>query len=308
MNKRFLGVADLRLHSRLFNRSVLYSSIRRLSVLLVGLVLTACSAKPLAPVVDLTADLNRSVVAKNKAKKNTKTTVVRKPQKNPKVTSGYHRVAEGETLFSIAWRYGHDYRALAKANRIPLPYTIFPGQLIRLKSSPTPSSVKTSGTKTAKTASSSKNLPSRYKNTESNEKVIHKNNSFTTSKGVHMLWRWPANGRVIKKFSKTGIGNKGVDISGVKGEPVRAAADGEVVYSGNGLIGYGNLVIIKHSDLYLSAYAHNSRIHVNEGVVVKAGQKIAEIGSSGSDRTKLHFEIRKEGKPVDPLQLLPKKR
>ena len=275
---------------------------RSLTIISVSIILGACSTSKLAPVTDLTADLNKNYFHK-RSKSVTKSTPAKRQNK---VSNGYHRVADGETLFAIAWQYGHDFRSLARANNIVAPYTIFPGQLIRLKSAKPTSSKKTSSEKVAKTASSSNKMTSRYKNNKSNEKVIHKNNSFGGTKGVHIIWRWPANGRVINKFSKTGIGKKGLDISGVRGDPVRAAADGKVVYSGS-LIGYGNLVIIKHDDLYLSAYAHNSQLHVNEGMAVKAGQKIAEIGSSGSDRVKLHFEIRKEGKPVDPIQLLPKK-
>lgn len=122
-----------------------------------------------------------------------------------------------------------------------------------------------------------------------------------------MSWNWPASGPVIERFSITGTVNKGIDLAGRKGEPVLATADGKVVYSGTGLVGYGNLVIIKHNDVYLSAYGHNSRLLVNEGQWVKAGQKIAEIGSTGTNRDKLHFEIRRHGKPVDPLQYLPKR-
>jgi lipoprotein NlpD len=101
--------------------------------------------------------------------------------------------------------------------------------------------------------------------------------------------------------------NKGVDIAGELGQPVLAASDGSVVYAGSGLRGYGELVIIKHSDTYVSAYGHNRRLLVREGQQVKAGQKIAEMGSTGTDRVKLHFEIRRQGKPVDPLQYLPRR-
>jgi lipoprotein NlpD len=116
-------------------------------------------------------------------------------------------------------------------------------------------------------------------------------------------WTWPAAGRVIATFSENG--NKGVDIDGKLGEPVLAAGPGKVVYSGTGIRGYGQLVIVKHNDKYLSAYAHNSKILVKEGQDVTRGQKIAEIGRSDADRPKLHFEIRRFGKPIDPLQFLP---
>lgn len=117
-------------------------------------------------------------------------------------------------------------------------------------------------------------------------------------------WAWPAPGRVVEKFEGN---NKGLAIAGRTGEPVLAAGDGRVVYSGSGLRGYGQLVIIKHNETYISAYAHNSRILVKEGQQVTRGQKIAEMGSSDADRTKLHFEIRRQGKPVDPLGHLPER-
>jgi len=116
-------------------------------------------------------------------------------------------------------------------------------------------------------------------------------------------WGWPAGGRVLAGFSDPA--NKGIDIAGKKGEPVFASASGRVVYMGEGLRGYGKLVIVKHSNTYLSAYAHNDVILVKEQQAVVKGQKIAEIGSSGTDATKLHFEIRRQGKPVDPMRYLP---
>jgi lipoprotein NlpD len=116
-----------------------------------------------------------------------------------------------------------------------------------------------------------------------------------------VAWIWPASGKVLRGFSDN---NKGVDIGGRMGQPVLAAGDGKVVYSGNGLRGYGKLIIIKHNKTYLSAYAHNSQLLVKEGQSVKKGQKIAEMGNSDADQVKLHFEIRRFGKPVDPMQYL----
>jgi lipoprotein NlpD len=118
-------------------------------------------------------------------------------------------------------------------------------------------------------------------------------------------WIWPASGKTIGTFSEGG--NKGVDIAGKAGDPVIASADGKVVYSGEGLRGYGKLVIIKHNATYLSAYAHNQTVLVKEGQSVSKGQKIAEMGSSGTDKVKLHFEVRRQGKPVDPLKYLPQR-
>ncbi len=118
-------------------------------------------------------------------------------------------------------------------------------------------------------------------------------------------WLWPTKGRVIKNFSAGDQGNKGIDIAGQRGQAIVSTAGGTVVYSGNALRGYGNLVIVKHNDNYLSAYAHNDRLLVHEGQSVKAGQKIATMGSSGSSSVRLHFEIRYQGKSVNPKRYLP---
>jgi len=122
--------------------------------------------------------------------------------------------------------------------------------------------------------------------------------------GDHLDWTWPAKGRIVTSFSET-ANLKGIDIAGTAGEPVRASAPGRVVYAGNGLRGYGKLIIIKHNDTYLSAYAHNREILVREGQQVTRGQKIAEMGNTDADQVKLHFEIRRHGKPMDPTKYLP---
>jgi lipoprotein NlpD len=121
-----------------------------------------------------------------------------------------------------------------------------------------------------------------------------------------VAWGWPATGKLIGQFSETGA-NKGIDIAAKVGDPVIAAGPGKVVYSGQGLRGYGRLVIIKHNNTYLSAYAHNSNLLVKEGQAVTKGQKIAEAGNTDSDVPKLHFEIRRQGKPIDPIKLLPER-
>ncbi|MEN6538421.1 MAG: peptidoglycan DD-metalloendopeptidase family protein, partial [Mizugakiibacter sp.] len=120
-----------------------------------------------------------------------------------------------------------------------------------------------------------------------------------------VAWRWPADGALLSRFQGGDPTRQGIDIAGKSGDPVRSAADGTVVYSGNGLIGYGELIIVKHSDSYLSAYGHNRRRLVKEGDRVAAGQQIAEMGASGAPRDELHFEVRRDGKPVDPLDYLP---
>ena len=201
-----------------------------------------------------------------------------------------HTVRKGETLFSIAWQYGHDYRAVARWNGIKQPYTIFPGQRINLRPD--------SYNKTVAANTTSK-TPTRY-----SKKSATTRKSGSNSK---VIWRWPAKGRVIGTFSAKDPGKKGLDIAGKPGQSVYAAAKGKVVYSGNGLRGYGNLIIIKHNETYFSAYAHNSRLRVKENQTVKSGQQIADMGKSGTDRVMLHFEIRRNGKPADPLKFLPAK-
>jgi len=216
--------------------------------------------------------------------------------------TGFHRVQKGDTLFSIAWTYGLDFQALANANSISSPYTIYPGQKIDIRNIPQP-------TVLAKRSTVEK--PSKPPVTKPvKSKVTAKTSHKAPQRSVVSSatdWMWPVNGRLIGYFSTRKPVNKGIDIAGALGESVLAAAAGTVVYAGRGLRGYGNLVIVKHNDTYLSAYAHTSRIVVSEQDVVKAGQKIAEIGSTGTDEVKLHFEIRKNGKPVDPLNHLPKK-
>ncbi|AOS97471.1 Murein hydrolase activator NlpD precursor [Microbulbifer aggregans] len=124
--------------------------------------------------------------------------------------------------------------------------------------------------------------------------------------GSQVGWRWPARGPLISTFRPKDPLRKGVDIAGQKGDSVLAAANGTVIYAGSALRGYGKLLIVKHNEEYLSAYAHNHKLLVKEGSEVKAGQRIAELGSSGTDRNKLHFEIRRNGQPVDPLAYLPR--
>ena len=217
------------------------------------------------------------------------------------ISKNVHVVQKSETLFSLAWRYGWDYKALASANSIKPPYTIFPGQKLNVAHKDTyQAPVSKSSTKTltkAKTMAHAKG-PSAYKSRPQTPSM--------EISGQGVKWQWPSKGKVIANFSSKRPVNKGIDITGRIGESVMAAATGSVVYAGSGLLGYGNLVIIKHNEQYLSAYAHNKKLLVKEGQKVKAGQVIAEIGSSGTDKVKLHFEIRRQGKPVDPKKYLPK--
>jgi len=222
----------------------------------------------------------------------------RQPPPSRKIST--HIVAKGETLFSIAWRYGLEYRGLARANGIDSTYTIHPGQVIRLTDSaadvvsPAPSAAPVNKGSNA----ISKSSPSVASVTRPPVKSMGEG---------EVRWQWPASGKIMQKFSGAANANKGIDIAGNLGDPVLAASSGRVVYAGSGLLGYGLLIIVKHNDRYLSAYAHNHELLVKEGDNVKAGDKIATLGSSGTDRVKLHFEIRRDGKPVDPEAYLPRR-
>ncbi len=217
----------------------------------------------------------------------------------------YHTVAKGETLYSIAWRHNLDYKKLAKANGIGSSFKIYPGQRLHLVESVTPSKPPSKNVPVSVKQSPKPSPTKKPRSKKETPKVINKTQSKTLAKPV--AWQWPAKGKLLAGFQSNGGLNKGIDIRGNLGEPVVAAESGKVVYAGDGLRGYGKLVIIKHSEKYLSAYAHNRRLLVKEGVTVTKGQKIAEMGSTGTDSVKLHFEIRYDGKPVNPLKYLPKR-
>lgn len=228
------------------------------------------------------------------------------------VTSGSHVVQRGETLYQIAFRYGWDWKALAANNNLRQPFTIYPGQRISLEKRsassvaraaiPTPA---TSSGSSAPVRTTPAPVPAPVKSTAQTQTVTEKPKP-TPAPAALTGWQWPAQGPLIARFQSNASLNKGIDIAGQLGQPIFAAANGTVVYAGRGLIGYGDMIIIKHDDDFLSAYAHNSRLLVKEGEQVRVGQKIAEMGSSGTDRVKLHFEIRRRGQPVDPLGYLPK--
>ena len=222
----------------------------------------------------------------------------------PAVTTGQYAVRRGDTLFSIAFRYGWDWKALAARNNIAAPFTIVPGQVIRFdgRSGTQPAGGSTT-TVVSSSSGSKTTVIKRSATAASAPAAVAPMPAGPAPKG----WGWPSNGILIGKFSSNGSLHKGIDIAGDLGQPVLAASDGSVVYAGSGLRGYGELIIIKHSDTYVSAYGHNRRLLVREGQQVKVGQTIAEMGSTGTDRVKLHFEIRRQGKPVDPLQFLPRR-
>ncbi len=262
---------------------------------------------------------------------------------HPDIVGQYYQVKKGDSLYAISLIYDLDYRQLAQWNQIAAPYTIEIGQKIRLSnphsendpsrnytdavSASPKTAVETSKKVVASTATISlqkknaiplNNKPnldyrpsykiSPIKNSAEKYGTISQKKSIISIDNENMLklnFQWPLKGKILKSFSQAD--NKGIDIGGERGQDVSAAEAGKVVYSGQGLIGYGNLLIIKHNDLYLSAYANNSRLLVAEGRTVEKGEVIAQVGQAGSNKTSLHFEIRKNGKPVNPLNLLPEK-
>ena len=202
-----------------------------------------------------------------------------------------YTVKRGDTLYRISRMTGTSVKDIARMNNIPAPYTLEVGQQLRVNGSSS-SSAKKSTTSKGKTA---KVTPS-YAVPQSSWPPVGQR-----------CWRWPTSGKVVLPYSTADGGNKGIDIAGTRGQPILATAPGRVVYAGSALRGYGNLIIIKHNDDYLSAYAHNDTMLVREQQEVKAGQKIATMGSTGTSSTRLHFEIRYKGKSVNPLQYLPQR-
>lgn len=218
-------------------------------------------------------------------------------EKRPISHSRTHVVKPGETLYSIAWKYGLDHREIARWNSIREPYRIYPKQELRVK----PSSKKERSSPRKNTSSGERH---RKKIEKKHKKSIRVDDaSFKNAK--IKSWKWPVKGKIIRNFSISTSGKKGIDIAGKRGQAIRAAASGKVVYSGAGLLRYGKLIIIKHNKSFLSAYAHNEKLLVKEGKWVKANQPIATMGDSGTSRIMLHFEIRKNGKPVNPVRYLP---
>jgi lipoprotein NlpD len=269
------------------------------------MLLQACSGAGVAPVanrgeVKETPATTTQRSNKPVAKKAKPTTVQNK--------AGYHIVSEGDTLYSIAWRYNFDYKQVASWNNVNAPYTIYPGQLIRLKPVLKKKGESLKNPDIAKKEVVKQPLPK--KTPEPVKKKPAPVAKKTTVKPAlpkgPVNWSWPVNGKIAKTNSPTS--KKGLDILGRAGQRVKAAATGEVVYSGGGLLGYGKLIIIKHNETYLSAYAYNSKLLVKEGDIVKAGQAISEMGQDHTGRTLLHFEIRQNGKPINPVKYLPKKR
>ena len=216
------------------------------------------------------------------------------------VPDGFYRVKRGDTLASIALEHGLDWREMAQWNQITDPNLIDVGQLLRIRDPKLRLPTRKSPSTAQAQATQPTTPPSAAKPADA---APGQAPSASQPSPMAAGWRWPSNGQVVSQFSEGG--RKGIAIAGAPGEAVFAAESGKVVYAGNGLRGYGNLVIVKHEDDLLSAYAHNRSILVKEGQLVKRGQQIAELGMTDADKPMLHFEIRKAGKPVDPLGYLP---
>ncbi|MGI9322733.1 MAG: peptidoglycan DD-metalloendopeptidase family protein, partial [Pseudomonadales bacterium] len=211
-----------------------------------------------------------------------------------------YTVSQGDTLYSIAFRYGLDYRELAQLNGVGPPgYIIYPGQRLRLSgkvaevADSAPGASKPAARKPPAAKVATRKLPPKPAATAS------------LPQGTP-TFAWPIKGALLGRFSLAQPVNKGIDIKGSKGDAVAAAADGVVVYAGGNLRGYGKLVIIKHNDAYLTAYGNNTTISVKEGQNIKRGDRIAKVGTDAKNRELLHFEIRRYGKPQDPLKYLPR--
>jgi lipoprotein NlpD len=258
-------------------------------------------------------------------------TAQRAPERFVGNVPALYRVRSGDTLYAIAWRYGFDFRDLARWNLISQPYTIFPEQPLVLsnrglpsgkspvdRQQPTPGARPHQRRRPGVVGPRSQRRPGWIEARHGLSKVrpqaassAPRTEPTSSSDGATgadsdapvRAWQWPTKGRILRSFSATK--RNGIDIAGVTGQAVVAAANGRVVYAGTGLRGYGRLVIIKHNQRFLSAYAHNAQLDVAEGDAVRKGQRIGNMGSTGTDRVMLHFEIRRDGKPVNPVSYLP---
>ncbi|MGY6555029.1 MAG: peptidoglycan DD-metalloendopeptidase family protein [Wenzhouxiangella sp.] len=282
---------------------------------LLVLLLAACQAMAPAPVED--RESRRAPVATEPAAR----TAAQRPAPPPIYT-----VQRGDTLYSIAFRYGLDWRDVAGWNRIFEPFVIRPGQDLRLIPPPTvaqavspaapvdrqppppvsePLAEPRPPRETVRAPEPAQAPPEQAPRppVTAPAPVVSEGPTRAVA-GVN--WRWPTEGRIVRPFDPAAV-RRGIGIGGQVGQPVLAAADGRVVYSGSALIGYGELIIIKHNDTMLSAYAHNRVRLVEEGATVRAGQQIAEMGVNTRDEVLLHFEIRRNGQPENPLNFLPRR-
>ena len=297
-----------------------------LAVVAVGLALGGCSSKSLnrAPVEDRGTGSKASSVVMDPA-----TQAVKQPPGFENAGKpGYYTVKPGETLIRIGLDHGQSHKDIVRWNNLDNPNRIEVGQVLRVvppvavASAPPAANGVVSKPVPSGNATPVASAPARATSAEKPEKPEKPATAASATASAtpvpsssapapapaasteeDIAWIWPTNGTVLAGFDE--VKNKGLDIGGSAGDPVVAAADGRVVYVGAGLRGYGNLIILKHNNTFLTAYAHNQTLLIKEDQSVRKGQKIAEMGSSDADRVKLHFEVRRQGKPVDPAKYLP---
>jgi lipoprotein NlpD len=293
---------------------------RSVCVLALSLLMTACASRlDQAPVVDRSGG---GVLGTQAAQAGQQPAVPLGPP-----PPGYYRVKPGDTLYRIALENGQNYRDISAWNNLTNPNQIEVDQLLRVVPPGANTAALTPGVATAPLGSNGAvqsaplngaapstgaaagvAAPPIYGSSANSAALTPPSSAAAASDSTagassNISFSWPVRGQLLGTFNDST--NKGVNIGGAAGEAVKASADGRVVYAGNGLRGYGNLIIIKHDATYLTAYAHNRSLMVKEGDAVTKGQKIAEMGNSDSDRVMLHFEVRRQGKPVDPLKYLP---
>ena len=264
-----------------------------------GLLLVACSSQRVnrAPVEDRGNNAKPAPVVTDPAAP----LVKQLPGFENAGKPGYYTVKPGDTMTRIALDNGQPWKDVARWNSIDNPNQIEVGQVLRVVPPVTVAAVSQTGVVTRPvTSSGGAPVPTSPASSATAPKPQPEASAFAEDR---VDWSWPVNGPVLAGFDE--VKNKGLDLGGAAGESVLAAADGKVVYVGEGLRGYGKLIILKHNNTYLTAYAHNQTLLVKEDQSVRKGQKIAEMGSSDTDRVKLHFEVRRQGKPVDPAKFLP---
>jgi lipoprotein NlpD len=268
-----------------------------------ALLLSACGSKVpnRAPVED------RGNVANAPVALDARTQAVRQPPGFENAgKAGYYTVKPGDTLIRIGLDSGQSHKDISRWNALENPNRIEVGQVLRVVPPMASDAGAVTKPVTTSAATSTAIAPAPARAASAAVSPPPTAPVAAVASGDDDLgWIWPGNGQVLAGFDE--VKNKGLDIGGASGDPVVAAAEGKVVYAGSGLRGYGNLVILKHNNTYLTAYAHNKLLLVKEDQTVKRGQKIAEMGDSDADRVKLHFEVRRQGKPVDPAKYLPAK-
>ena len=284
-------------------------------LLLAATVLAGCSSvrlRPPAPVEDRSQGARQQapVIAAQATRPAIPVAAVAAPEVVPApAKAGFYSVRPGDTLIRIALDAGQNWRDLVRWNNLENPNVIEVGQSLRVTAPPGMTPAEVSAVRPATPAASAAVPPVASASEARPVPAVPAIGSARASDAAvddDVPWAWPTAGAptVLAGFDESR--NKGLDIGGKAGDPVMASADGRVVYAGAGLRGYGNLIILKHNNTYLTAYAHNQALLVKEDQSVRKGQKIAEMGNSDADRVKLHFEIRKQGKPVDPSKYLPR--